>query len=252
MSRKAWFLGLAMSLAFAPEVLADTIVNFTNSTSGSGSNALGELLTNAPLSSNGSGVITGGGIDTFIPFSVFFSGNTLTGNSLTSASLTLNSGGTASSRDAIVSVSPVQASGCGIFGTDPCSFSPSQFFVNGSLRTNFTSIQSGARTLVLAGGGPPNGLFDLFALGFGPDLLAGNGVLVTGLADLHLDSQGIIDNGFNAITQHEFITEGTFFGGGTLTEDFTPTPISTPEPSSLSLLCTGLLAGLATAVRKRV
>jgi hypothetical protein len=251
MSRKAWFLGLAMSLAFAPGVLADTIVNASNSTSGSGSNALGELLTNAPLSSNGDGVITGGGIDTFIPFSVFFSGSTLTGNSLTSASLTLNSGGTASSRDAIVSDSPVQASGCGTFGTNPCPFSPSQFFVNGSLRTNFTSIQSGAVTLGVA---QSSGNFDLFALGFGPQLLAGNGVLVTGLADFHLDSQGIIVSGFNAITQHEFITEGTFFAGGTLTENFTPIPlpIPTPEPSSLSLLCTGLLAGLATAVGKRV
>jgi len=99
-----------------------------------------------------------------------------------------------------------------------------------------------------------SGNLDLFALGFGPQLLAGNGVLVTGLADFHLDSQGIIVSGFNAITQHEFITEGTFFAGGTLTENFTPIPlpIPTPEPSSLSLLCTGLLAGLATAVGKRV
>src|SRR5260370_3237109 len=124
MGRKAWFLGLAMSLAFAPGVLADTIVNASNSTSGSGSNALGELIINAALSSNGSGVITGGGIDTFIPFSVFFSGNTLTGNSLTSASLTLNSAGTASSRHAIVSASPFQATGCGTLLTDPYLFSP--------------------------------------------------------------------------------------------------------------------------------
>src|SRR5260370_16431340 len=142
MGRKAWFLGLAMSLAFAPGVLADTIVNASNRSSGSGRNARGELIINAALSSNGSGVITGGGIDTFIPFSVFFSGNTLTGNSLTSASLTLNSGGTASSRDAIVSVSPVQASGCGTFGTDTCLFSPNHLFVNGSLIPNFTSIHS--------------------------------------------------------------------------------------------------------------
>jgi hypothetical protein len=255
MSRKAWFLGLAMSLAFAPGVLADTIVNASNSTSGSGSNAPGYFTVSVPKSSlfQSSGCTSGTCFSpTFIPFSIAFSGTNLTGNSLTSAVLNLGSGGAANTQDVISSVSPVSASGCGPLGLDACPFAASQFTLTGSETTTFDSIHSGG--LTLAGIAQSNGNFDLFALGFGPQLLAGNDVVVTGHAAFELNSFTLADPGFNAFTQHQFTTAGTFQAGGTLTESFTPTPppIPTPEPSSLSLLCTGLLAGLATVVRKRV
>jgi hypothetical protein len=82
------------------------------------------------------------------------------------------------------------------------------------------------------------GSFDLLALGFGPELLDGDAITLNGQASL-TTGIGIINSGFNANTQFRIDQSASFGASGSLTENLVS---NTPEPSTLPLLATGLLA----------
>lgn len=235
MGRKTLYLALFVSLACAPSLFADAVQTSSSGTSGFQSN-VSDFFT---VSGFNGGIVNDGfnGGMTFsqVPFSFTIPGIDATGNTVAAASLSLNSGGSVVGEGiSVLSVTPVQAS-CGFFA-GACNFAQSQIAASGGFEnTMFTSIQSGAMTANISGAG---GNFDLLALGFGPQLLAGDAVTVNGEASLQT-SIGVVNSGFNANTQFRIDQSGSFSANGLLTENLVS---DTPEPATFPLLATGLLA----------
>lgn len=95
---------------------------------------------------------------------------------------------------------------------------------------------------------------DLIALGLAQQLEAGNGLLVSGNTEIGLsDGRLHISPGFNSTTIIDIFGTSTLHVGATLIITYQqpqPAPQSTPEPTTLLLLGSGLV-GMGTVIRKR-
>lgn len=107
----------------------------------------------------------------------------------------------------------------------------------------FTNVTDGTATAAIHAGSN-----DLLAMGFGPSLLAGNTLSVSGLAGLAL-TDSIFSYGYDADTLYSVSGSDPFNASGTLTVDYR-LPTAAPEPGSAILLLTGLVIAFSAFGRR--
>jgi hypothetical protein len=248
---------LLAGLAYAPMGLADT-ASATGGTQGSLSNNVGFETEDYGLSNTVYNSYYSGSNQSSTTFSFTISGLTLPGGSALSGA-TLNLSGSSSSTGGSSYVQSYGAvdSGyyyyynCGFFGDSTCyrfisyGYSAATVYADGFNGDTFNSIRSGALTVNIGQG---SGNFDLLALGFGPEILAGDSFTITGTdyQDTYFDGWGY--TGSNANTYSVLGSSGGFSANGALTADYSYNP--TPEPASFLLFGTGLLAVMVILRRK--
>ena len=146
----------------------------------------------------------------------------------------------------VVSTYPIWGYSCGLFGCHQVIVGTGYNYGSGNGGTaNFSatygnsvsSISSASNTASIAGAG----FYDLLALGFGPDLMAGNSLQVNGNAFLNLNYV-IGDFGYQSSTQYIASAQdaGSIDGLLTVTYELPASVAPVPEPASLALMGTGL------------